>query len=109
MCTRECEMNALRLATLIVAPLFISGCYSTPKEKTEYEKQIDAVPMPVTEAERLEQCRTFKLAADRQQAEDFVQYALRSKMGASDSEYTETQALRNRLTAMKCPGYGRFS
>jgi len=102
-------MNASRLATLIVAPLFISGCYSTPKEKTEYEKQIDAVPMPVTEAERLEQCRTFKLAADRQQAEDFLQYAQRSKLGASDPEYTETQALRNRLRAMKCPGYGRFS
>lgn len=102
-------MNAFRIATLIVAPLFISGCFSTPKEKTEYEKQIDAVPMPVTEAERQEQCRTFKLAADRQQAEDFVQYARRSKMGASDSEYTETQALRNRLRVMKCPGYGRFS
>ena len=101
-------MNAFRIATLVVAPLFISGCFSTPKEKTEYEKQIDAVPMPVTEAERLEQCRTFKLAADRQQAEDFVQYALRSKMG-SDSEYAETQALRNRLRAMKCPGYGWFS
>ncbi|MBA1294444.1 hypothetical protein G7025_13855 [Pseudomonas lurida] len=102
-------MNAFRIATLIVAPLFISGCYSTPKEKTEYEKQIDAVPMPVTEAERLEQCRTFKLAADRQQAEDFLQYAQRSKLGASDPEYTETRALRNRLRALKCPGYGWFS
>lgn len=102
-------MNALRIAALLVAPLILSGCSSAPKEKTEYEKQIDAVPMPVTEAERIEQCRTFKLAADRQQAEDLVQYALRSKMGASNSEYTETQALRNRLRAMKCPGYGRFS
>lgn len=72
-------MNALRIAALIAAPLLFAGCYSTPKEKTEYEKQIDALPMPVTEAERLEQCRTFKLAADRQQAEDFVQYALRSR------------------------------
>jgi hypothetical protein len=102
-------MNAFRIATLIVAPILLSGCYSSPKEKTEYEKQIDAVPMPITEAERLEQCRTFKLAADRQQAEDIVQYALRSKMGASDSEYTEAQAIRHRLRAMKCPGYGWFS
>jgi hypothetical protein len=102
-------MNAFRIATLIVAPLFISGCFSTPKEKTEYEKQIDAVPMPVTEAERLEQCRTFKLAADRQQAEDFVQYALQSKMGASNYEFTESLVLLRRLRAMKCPGYGRFS
>ncbi len=102
-------MNAFRIATLIVAPILLSGCYSSPNEKTEYEKQIDAVPMPITEAERLEQCRTFKLAADRQQAEDIVQYARRSKMGASDSEYTETQAIRHRLRAMKCPGYGWFS
>ncbi|MBV4452713.1 MULTISPECIES: hypothetical protein [Pseudomonas] len=102
-------MNALRIAALLVAPLILSGCFSTPKEKTEYEKQIDGVPMPITEAERLEQCRTFKLAADRQQAEDFVQYALRSKMGASDSEYTKTQAIRHRLRAMKCLGYGWFS
>lgn len=102
-------MNVFRIVILVIAQLFVSGCYSTPKEKTEYEKQIDAVPMPVTEAERIKQCRTFKLAADRQQAEDFLQYAQRSKLGASDPEYTETQALRNRLRAMKCPGYGRFS
>lgn len=102
-------MNALRIAALLVAPLILSGCSSTPKEKTEYEKQIDAVPMPVTEAERLEQCHTFKLAADRQQAEDFVQYALRPKMGASDHEFTEALALLRRLRAMKCPGYGWFS
>ncbi|WP_339496906.1 hypothetical protein [Pseudomonas sp. EA_15y_Pfl1_P101] len=102
-------MNVFRIAILVIAQLFVSGCYSTPKEKTEYEKQIDAVPMPVTEAERIEQCRTFKLAADRQQAEDFLQYAQRSKLGASDPEYTETRALRNRLRAMKCPGYGWFS
>lgn len=102
-------MNVFRIAILVIAQVFVSGCYSTPKEKTEYEKQIDAVPMPVTEAERIEQCRTFKLAADRQQAEDFLQYTQRSKLGASDPEYSETRALRNRLRAMKCPGYGWFS
>ena len=102
-------MNALQIATLLLAPLFLSGCFSTPKEKTEYEKQIDAVPMPVTEAERLEQCRTFKLAADRQQAEDFLQYAQRSKLGTSDYDFPEAIALLHRLRAMKCPGYGWFS
>lgn len=102
-------MNAFRIATLIVAPLFISGCHSTPKEKTEYEKQIDAVPMPVTEAERAEQCRNFKESADYQQAMDILQYSQRSKLGASGYEFTETLALLRRLRAMKCPGYGWFS
>lgn len=49
-------MNSFRIATLIVAPLFVCGCFSTPKEKTEYERQIEAVPMPASEADRLEQC-----------------------------------------------------
>lgn len=102
-------MNAFRIATLIVAPLFISGCYSTPKEKTEYEKQIDAVPMPVTEAERVEQCRNFQRSADQQWVDDLIQHIQRSKIGASDYEYTETAALRRRLRAMKCPGWGWFS
>jgi PBP1b-binding outer membrane lipoprotein LpoB len=102
-------MNALQIAPLLLAPLILSGCFSTPKEKTEYEKQIDAVPMPVTEAERLEQCRTFKLAADRQRAEDFLQYAQRSKLDTSDYDFPESNALLPRLRAMKCPGYGWFS
>ncbi|WP_421523095.1 hypothetical protein [Pseudomonas yamanorum] len=102
-------MNAFRIATLIVAPLFISGCYSTPKEKTEYEKQIDAVSMPATEAERVEQCRNFQQIADHQRIVDLLKYSQRSKLGASDYEFTEIQALRHRLRAMKCPGYGWFS
>jgi len=102
-------MNAFRITSLIVVPLFISGCFSAPKEKTQYEKEIDAVPMPVTEAERLEQCRTFKIASDRQQAEDVLQYAQRSKLGTSDYDFPEANALLHRLRAMKCPGYGWFS
>jgi len=99
-------MNVFRIATLIVAPLFISGCYSTPKEKTEYEKQIDAVPMPVTEAERAEQCRNFQRSADHQRVDDLIQHIQRSKIGASDYEYAESRALLRHLRAMKCPGYG---
>jgi PBP1b-binding outer membrane lipoprotein LpoB len=102
-------MKSFRIATLIVAPLFISGCYSTPKEKTEYEKQIDAVPMPVTEAERAEQCRNFQRSADHQRVDDLMQHIQRSKIGASDYEYAESRALLRRLRAMKCPGYGWFS
>ncbi|MBK5437949.1 hypothetical protein JFV30_14300 [Pseudomonas sp. TH32] len=102
-------MNAFRVAALLVAPLFVSGCYSTPKEKTEYEKQIDAVPMPATEAERVEQCRNFQQSADHQRIVDLLQYAQRSKLGDSDYEFTESRALLRRLRAMKCPGYGWFS
>ena len=102
-------MNASKIAPLLLAHLILSGCFSAPKEKTKYEKQIEAVPMPVTEAERLEQCRTFKLAADRQQAEDFLQYAQRSKLGTSDYDFPESNGLLHRLRTMKCPGYGWFS
>ncbi|WP_421557760.1 hypothetical protein [Pseudomonas canadensis] len=102
-------MSALRIATLLVAPLIFSGCFSTPKEKTEYEKQIDAVPMPVTEAERIEQCRNFKRLADMQQVDDALKYVQRSKLGASDYDFPEALALLHRLRAMKCPGYGWFS
>ena len=102
-------MNAFRVAALVVAPLFVSGCFSTPKEKTEYEKQIDAFPMPVTEAERLQQCRNFKRLADIQRAEDALQYAQRSTLIASDYHFPEALALLHRLRAMKCPGYGWFS
>ncbi|MBZ6453888.1 hypothetical protein K7402_04945 [Pseudomonas fluorescens group sp.] len=102
-------MSALRIATLAVACLIFSGCFSTPKEKTEYEKQLDAVPMPVTEAERIEQCRNFKRLADMQQVDDALQYVQRSKLGASDYDYPEALALLHRLRAMKCPGYGWFS
>ena len=102
-------MNALQIAPLLLAPLILSGCFSTPKEKTQYEKQIDAVPMPVTEAERVEQCRNFKQSADYQHIVDLLQYSQRSKLGASDYEFTESRALLRRLRAMKCPGYGWFS
>lgn len=102
-------MNAFRIATLIAAPLLFSGCYSMPKEKTEYEKQIDAVPMPVTEADRLEQCRNFKRVADDQELDDFLRVAQQPNLSASEYGFTESLALLRRLRAMKCPGYGWFS
>ncbi len=50
-------MNTLQIAAPLFVALLATGCTSVPKEKTEYEKQIDAVPMPTTEADRLEQCK----------------------------------------------------
>jgi len=102
-------MNALRIAALIAAPLLFAGCCSMPKEKTEYEKQIDAVPMPVTDAERLEQCRNFKRVAESQELGDILQYAQSPNLRTPDYDYTKTLALKRRLRAMKCPGYGWFS
>ncbi|UEH06331.1 hypothetical protein [Pseudomonas sp. HN8-3] len=102
-------MNALRIAALIAAPLLFAGCYSMPKEKTEYEKKIDAVPMPVTEADRLKQCRNFKRVADDQELDVVLRIGLQPNLSASDFDYTKTLALKRRLRAMKCPGYGWFS
>ncbi|MGG5223488.1 hypothetical protein [Pseudomonas syringae pv. coryli] len=51
-------MNVFRVAVLIVASLIISSCASRPK--TEYEKKVEAIPMPATEAERLEQYRAVQ-------------------------------------------------
>ena len=55
----EISMNILRITAPLLAALLATGCTSAPKEKTEYEKQIDAVPMPTTEADRLEQCKNL--------------------------------------------------
>lgn len=65
--------------------------------------------MPVTEAERVEQCRNFKQRADYQHIVDLLQYSQRSELDTSDYEFTESRALLRRLRAMKCPGYGWFS
>lgn len=102
-------MNALRIAALIAAPLLFAGCYSMPKEKTEYEKKIDAVPMPVTEADRLEQCRNFKRIAEDQKIDDFLRIGGKPNLSPSEYGFTESLALLRRLRAMKCPGYGWFS
>ncbi|MGF6288031.1 hypothetical protein QF010_006721 [Pseudomonas silensiensis] len=55
----EISMNILWITAPLLAALFAAGCTSVPKEKTEYEKQIDAVPMPTTEADRLVQCKNL--------------------------------------------------
>jgi uncharacterized lipoprotein len=52
----EVKMRMPKIAGLLLAAL-LSGCNSAPKEKTEFEKQIDSAPMPTTEADRLNQCK----------------------------------------------------
>lgn len=50
-------MNVFRVAVLIVASLTV---LPRQQAKTEYEKKVEAIPMPATEAERLEQCRAVQ-------------------------------------------------
>lgn len=52
----ELNIHIRRISALLIAVL-LTGCSSTPTEKSEFEKQIDAMPMPTTEEERLVQCR----------------------------------------------------
>lgn len=54
----ELNIHTWRISGMLIAAL-LAGCSSTPKEKSEYEKQIDAVPMPTTEEERLTQCQNL--------------------------------------------------
>lgn len=99
-------MNALRVAALIVAPLFVTGCYSKLFEKTEYEKKIEAMPMPATEAERVEQCREFQSLASEAFVRDALQFSPRAYSGLWVYDSSESPALRRRLKAMNCPYRG---
>ncbi|WP_219095987.1 hypothetical protein [Pseudomonas sp. UMAB-40] len=54
----ELKVGTLQIASLLLAVLLF-GCSSAPKQKTEFEKQIDAVPKPTTEADRLVQCKNL--------------------------------------------------
>lgn len=50
-------MKVIRLSTLVFAAALSSGCAT--QESIEYQKEVDAVPMPTDEAERVQQCRYF--------------------------------------------------
>lgn len=54
----ELKICTPQIASLLLA-MFLFGCSSAPKEKTEFEKQVEAVPMPTTETGRLEQCKNL--------------------------------------------------
>ncbi|WP_123512681.1 hypothetical protein [Pseudomonas frederiksbergensis] len=89
-------MRFLLIALLQVT--FLSGCSSTPREKTEFEKQLDAVPMPTTEAERLNECKRLGWAA--LDATRGAPHNLLSLFKKWDS--TKLEAIDGRMTAMNC-------
>lgn len=93
-------MIILQITTPLLVALLASGCTSVPKEKTEYEKQIDAVPMPTTEADRLEQCKNLSNAAFWQMLEDGMLSRRTSFFKPLD--YSKAFALNRRMVAMKC-------
>lgn len=97
----EMELN-MRLRQfsgfLLVATLF--GCSNSPKERTEFEKQLDAVPMPTTETGRQQQCTNLSRAAFG----DFLEHAAMSKQESlfKPGDYTKSVAINRRMVAMNC-------
>ncbi|AAY37853.1 hypothetical protein Psyr_2814 [Pseudomonas syringae pv. syringae B728a] len=101
----ECEMNVFRVAVLIVVSLIVSSCASKPE--TEYEKKIEAIPMPATEAERAEQCQAVQDLARSAFIEDVLHDAQRTDPGPGFPVYDESvyPALMRRHHAMNCPSF----
>lgn len=91
------NIHTWRISGLLIVAL-LTGCSSTPKEKSEYEKQIDAVPMPTTEEERLVQCQ--KLGD--------LRYMEHSEIGQSFSalfkpyDQSRLRALNRRIDLIHC-------
>ncbi len=101
----ECEMNVFRVSVLIVVSFIVSSCASKPK--TEYEKKIEALPMPATEAERVEQCRAVQDLARSAFIDDVLHDAQRTDPGPGFPIYDESvyPALMRRHHAMNCPSF----
>jgi hypothetical protein len=102
------DMSILRITTPLLVALLASGCTSVPKEKTEYEKQIEAMPMPTTEADRLEQCKYLNDAVFWQMMENGMLGRGTSMLSRRTSwfeplDYSKVFALNRRMVAMKCP------
>ncbi|MHC8321243.1 hypothetical protein ACYZT4_11165 [Pseudomonas sp. GB2N2] len=92
-------MCARQIASLLLAT-FLSGCSSAPKEKTEFEKQLDAAPMPTTEADRLNQCKNLS---------DLLFFELQDIAGLNGSssaikphDPSKSLALSRRMDSISC-------
>ncbi|KTB93666.1 hypothetical protein AO069_15855 [Pseudomonas syringae pv. syringae PD2774] len=100
-------MNVFRVSVLIVVSLIVSGCVNKPK--TEYEKKVEAIPMPATEAERVEQCRAVQSLARSAFIDDVLHDAQRADPGPGPGfpAYDESvyPALMRRHHAMNCPSF----
>ncbi|WP_331851768.1 hypothetical protein [Pseudomonas syringae] len=97
-------MNVFRVSVLIVVSLIVSSCASRPK--TEYEKKVEAIPMPATEAERLEQCRAVQDLLRSAFFSDALHHA-QPDPGPGVPVYDESvlPALQRRDHAMNCPSF----
>lgn len=96
-------MNVFRVAVLIVASLIVSSCASKPK--TEYEKKVEAIPMPATEAERVEQCRAVQDLARSAFLDNVLHHAQRTDPGFPIYDESVHPALMRRHGAMNCPSF----
>jgi hypothetical protein len=95
----EVKMRMSQIAGLLLAAL-LSGCSSAPKEKTEFEKQIDSAPMPTTEADRLEQCENLS---------DLLFFEMRDVAGVNGFsaafkpfDPSKSLALNRRMDSIRC-------
>jgi hypothetical protein len=95
----EVKVRLPQIAGLLLAAL-LSGCSSAPKEKTEFEKQIDSAPMPTTEADRLEQCEYLS---------DLLYFEMQDIAGLNGFsaafkpfDPSKSQALIRRMDSIRC-------
>ncbi|MBV4477648.1 MULTISPECIES: hypothetical protein [Pseudomonas] len=97
-------MDLKPLTTLLLATL-LTACTSPPKEKTEYEKQLDAVAMPTNEADRLLQCKNLSDMYWLELMDEGSQGKTSSWLNLPD--YSRTIAIKKRRDAMNCPRLGK--
>jgi len=95
-------MLTWRIAGVMLATLLIAGCSSVAKEKSEYEKQIDAVPMPTSEMERQEQCTRFSREVLLLMLETATNYKNSSLFKPVDSSTLKRVVIKRRMIAMNC-------
>ncbi|POA50827.1 MULTISPECIES: hypothetical protein [unclassified Pseudomonas] len=90
-------MRFLFFVMISLAAAVSSGCAS--KQSEEYQKEVDAVPMPRTETERLEQCRYFNsriLSVSLESARKQQEQLMPSMQGFSQLPFAK------RIAAMNC-------
>ncbi|WP_155499933.1 hypothetical protein [Pseudomonas protegens] len=87
-------MKGLFFVMLSLAAAILSGCAS--KEKAEYQREVDAVPMPQTEAERIQQCQHFSSRAFSAYLEFYTKQKSPNIFGHPERPFYK------RMEAMKC-------
>ena len=90
-------MKVLFFVIISLAVAISSGCAS--KEKAEYQREVDAVPMPKTEVERILQCEHFNSRAFFVYLES---YRKQQKQIIPNIFDHPEEPFFNRMYAMKC-------